>query len=113
MAKNYLHYYNAMRQKAREITNINIKYRPITPAKPRGERKRSHIHEYQQDILNLLQKRGGKMPITQSMLAKMLNAPLRSIKLALRELEKSGSIFRDAVIRGKKSFINYNCQNIP
>ena len=118
LAKDYQHYYNAMRSKIRDITGIEIKYRPITPAKARNERKRSHIDEYKQDILNLLQKRGGRMIFTQSSLAKQLNAPLRSIKLALKELEKSGSIFKDAIRRGKKSFtiiiskLIQNCKNL-
>lgn len=106
--KDYQHYYNAMRCKIREITGLEIKYRPITARKNRGERQRSHIEEYKQDILNLLKKRGGRMLITQSSLAKALNAPIRSIKLALAQLEKSGNIFRDAVIRGRKSFTIIN-----
>ncbi len=58
------------------------------------------------------------MLITQSSLAKQLNAPLRSIKLALAELEKSGSVFKNAVIRGRKSFtiiidkIYQNCKKL-
>ena len=54
----------------------------------------------------------------QFCLAKQLNAPLRSIKLALKELEKSGSIFKDAIRRGKKSFtiiiskLIQNCKNL-
>ncbi len=107
-----------MRAKIRDITGIEIKYRPIIQPKAREDRQRSHIEEYKQDILSFLQKRGGRMLVTQSSLAKALNAPLRSIKLALRELEKSGSIFRDAVLRGKKSFtiiiakIYQNCKKL-
>lgn len=118
LAKNFQHYYNAMRLKIREITGIDIKYRPITAPKIREERKRSHIHEYKHDILNLLDKRGGKMLVTQGSLAKQLNAPLRSIKLALAELEKSGIIFKNTVARGRKSFtiiiakIYQNCKKL-
>lgn len=118
LSKDFNHYYNAMRFKIRQITSIEIKYRPITPSKSRKERKRSHIAEHKQDILNLLQKRGGRMMITMSRLAKILNAPLRSIKLALAKLEKNGSIFRDAIIRGKKSFtiiiskLDQKCQKL-
>ena len=104
LQKNFQHYYNAMRCRVRNITGIEIKYRPITPAKPREERKRSHLEEWKQDILSLLQKRGDRILVTQSRLAKTLGAPLRSIKLALEQLEKEGLIYRDSVARGRKSF---------
>ena len=53
----------------------------------------------------MLQKRGDRILTSQSKLAKMLRAPLRSIKLALSQLEKEGKMFLDAVMRGRKSFI--------
>ena len=93
-----------MRMKIRQITGLEIKCRPITPAKPRQKRKRSHIKEWKQDILFLLQKRGDRILTSQSKLAKMLRAPLRSIKLVLSQLEKEGKVFLDAVMRGRKSF---------
>ncbi len=104
LQKNRLHYHNAMRFKIRNLTGTEIKYRPVTPPKPRQQRKRSHIKEWKQDILSLLQKRGDRILITQSRLAETLGAPLRSIKLALAQLEKEGKIFLDAVMRGRKSF---------
>lgn len=102
--KDYRHYYNAMRCKIRNITGEEIKYRPITLAIPREKRKRSHLTEWKQDLILLLQKRGGRMLITQKRLASMLGAPLRSLKMALYQLEAEGLIYRDSVARGKKSF---------
>lgn len=104
IAKNYRHYFNAFRCRVKRITGLEIKYQPISPAKPRNERKRTHMKEHEQDILNLMRKRGGRLLITQAQLAELLNAPLRSIKLALSKLEESGFIFKHAIQRGRKSF---------
>lgn len=103
LGKNYTHYYNAMRSKIREITGISVKYRPLTAKKPREERKRAHITEREQDIVTLIQARGGKMMITQSKLAKMLNAPARSVKAALSALARSKSIVKIIIARGRRS----------
>lgn len=104
LAKDFNHYYNAMRCRVKNITGIEIKYRPITTAKAREERKRSHISEWRHDIIALLHKRGGKLVITQKRLASILGAPLRSVKLVLKQLEAEGLIYRDSVVGGKKSF---------
>ena len=103
LEKNHTHYYNAMRSKIREITGIGVKYRPLTAKKPQEERKRSHITEREQDIVTLIQARGGKMMITQSKLAKMLNAPRRSVKAALAALARSKAIVKIIVARGRRS----------
>jgi hypothetical protein len=56
--------------------------------------------------------------ITQKRLASMLGAPLRSVKLALNQLEAEGLLYRDSVGRGKKSFtviitkLYYNCKTL-
>jgi len=116
--KDYQHYYNAMRCKVKNITGIEIKYRPITTVKAREERKRSHISEWRHDIIALLHKRGGKLVITQKQLASILGAPLRSVKLLLNQLEVEGLIYRDSVVRGRKSFtviiakICHNCKKL-
>lgn len=59
LAKDFNHYYNAMRYKIKNITGLVIKYRPVNATKPRKERKRSHINEWKEDLIALLQKRGG------------------------------------------------------
>jgi len=102
--KDFQHYCNAMRFKIRNITGIEIKYRPITPAKGREERKRSHSDEWKQDLIKHLQERGGRKLTTLRRLARELEMPLRSLKDVLAELEDEGIIFKDAVGTGRKSF---------
>lgn len=63
-----------------------------------------HIKEHEQDIMDLMRRCGGSLVTTQTRLAKQLNAPLRSIKLALTGLEVAGLIFRRGIRRGRKSF---------
>lgn len=102
--KDYQHYYNAMRFKIREITGLEIKYRPITQPKAREERKRSHAEEWKQDLITHIEKRGGRMLTSLRRLAKELKIPLSSLKEVLAQLEKEGIIYRDAVGSGRKSF---------
>lgn len=104
LAKDFNHYYNAMRFKVKNITGHEIKYRPVTPTKPREERKRSHMDEWKKDLIVLLQKRGGRFLGTQKQLAQELGAPLSTLKKVLNMLEDEDIIFRDSVERGKKSF---------
>ena|GEM_PF-4282706 len=101
--KNYQHYYNAMRSKIREIAGIEIKYRPVSPRKAREERKRTHISEHEQDILNLTFKRGGKLCVKQTKLAELLDAPLRSIKAAIKNLTKATGVIIKTIQRGRRS----------
>jgi hypothetical protein len=104
LAKDFNHYCNAMRFRIKNITGITVKYRPLTPARPRCKRKRSHLHEWKTDLMLHLQKQGGKMLTTQSRLAQKLGMPIRSLKKVLALLEEEGTIFRDSVERGRKSF---------
>ncbi len=104
LQKNYQHYYNAMRFRIKNITGITVKYRPLTPARPRNERKRSHLHERKQDLILHLQKRGKKKMTTLRRFAEKLNMPFSSLKVVLNELEKEKVIYRDSVKRGRKSF---------
>lgn len=104
LQKDFLHYYNAMRKKIFIMTNIEIKYRPITPAKPRKERKRSHMDERKQDLIAHLQKWGGRKLTTLRRLAKELGMPLKTLKDVLAQLEDKGVIFRAAVGIGRRGF---------
>ena len=86
-----------MRLKVRNITGREIKYRPITAAKPRGERKRSHIAEWKSDVVAYLDKRGGKILTRQRRFARELGMLYSTLKIVLNELEKEGAIYRDSV----------------
>ncbi len=104
LKKDYTHYYNAMRFKIKNITGITVKYRPLTAPKSREERKRSHIKEWKQDLIAHLQECHGRKLTTLRRLAKELNMPYSTLKVVLNKLENEGTIYRDSVQRGRKSF---------
>ena len=103
LKRNQQHYFNAARKRIWEITGEKIKYRHITPPKPRDERKRSHISEWEGDILELISGKGGKICANQTRLAKKLGAGRRSICMALKNLEKEGKIKVTTIKKGRKS----------
>ncbi len=99
----YWKYINAMKKVVRTITGKKVNLIPFNGARDRSKRKRSHIYEWMQDILDLIEIRGGVLCITQKKLAEMLNAPLRSVKEALKSLNKTGKVSVQAIKRGRKS----------
>ena len=103
LIKDTRHYYNAMRYKVKMITGEQIKYTTITPPKKREDRKRSHIREWIEDIKKLVKKRGGVLALKQTQLAQLLNAPMRSIRAAIKELKNSGELFIFVKKQGPKS----------
>lgn len=76
------------------LSGMRFKYRPITPAKARRDRKRHHLSEIRDDILNYLYKSGGYVfGQSQEDIAKYLGVPLRSFKIALEYLRAKGKVF--------------------
>lgn len=55
-------------------------------------------------MVSHLQKYHGRKLTTLRRLAKELKMPYSSLKAALNELEKAGTLYRDSVRRGRKSF---------
>lgn len=100
LKKNQQHYFNAARKRIYEISDEKIKYRHITLPKPRRERKRNHISEWEADILEFGRKKGGKICVNQTRLAGELGASRRSICLALKNLEREGKIKTSVIRKG-------------
>lgn len=78
----------------RELTGMPFYYR-IRPswegAKPRAERVRSHLHEWENDLLSLLQEEK-ILSGSQKELANRLNCPITSFKTVLYRLKEDGRI---------------------
>ncbi|WP_219644488.1 replication initiation protein [Cohnella sp. CFH 77786] len=78
----------------REITGMPFYYRTRNhwePAKPRSERERSHLHEWEADLLDLLQSEK-ELSGTQQELATRLHCPLTSFKAVLGQLKDAGKV---------------------
>lgn len=90
------------------LSGIEFSYKVFSVAKPRQERKRSHISEWAEDILDFLADNQGIWCGSQKELAKLLSAPLRSIKEALKWLVQDVKISLrvEGSGRGAKTVIN-------
>lgn len=78
----------------RELTGLPFYYRTRSSwesAKPRSERERVHLHEWEADLLALLQDEQ-ELTGTQQELATRLGCPLTSFKTALGRLKASGKV---------------------
>lgn len=80
------------------LTGISLSYRPITPAKPRKERVRDHLAEIQGDIIRYIENNSGRVELSQSEFATVLNVSLSSFKMALKALRRAGKVI--ALIAG-------------
>lgn len=81
-------------EKIRELTGLAFRYRGRMhwePAKPREERERSHLGEWEEDLLQLL-KTEGELSGTQQELADRLSCPLTSFKVVLGRLRAAGRV---------------------
>lgn len=74
------------------LTGIHLRYRPITPAKPREERQRDHLSEIREDIIKYIRNNGGRVELTQKAFAEVLDVAIRSFKAALKTLRSEGLI---------------------
>lgn len=78
----------------RELTGMPFYYRTRNhweSAKPRSERERSHLHEWEADLLDLLQAEK-ELSGTQQELATRLCCPLTSFKMILGQLKTAGKL---------------------
>lgn len=90
------------------LSGIDFEYKIISQKIPRNERKRVHIEEWEQDILAFLDGQDGSWFGSQSELATALNAPLRSVKQALKYLVSKTKISLQVEGKGRsaKTYIN-------
>lgn len=78
----------------RELTGFSFFYQSRNnweSAKPRSERERSHLHEWEADLLHLLQNEN-EISGTQQELATRINCPLTSFKIVLCRLKVAGNV---------------------
>ena len=78
----------------RELTGMPFYYRTRNhweSAKPRSERERSHLHEWEADLLDLIQAEK-ELSGTQQELATRLGCPLTSFKAVLGQLKNADKV---------------------
>lgn len=85
----------------RKCSGMDFKYQVLSLAKERKDRQRNHISEWAEDILILLQKNNGSWAGSQTELAKVLGAPVSSIKEALKCLIRDVKISMNIEGRGR------------
>jgi hypothetical protein len=87
----------------KKLSGIQFEYKIISQKIPRNERKRVHISEWEQDILAFLDTQGGSWCGSQSQLATALEAPLRSVKQALKHLVSKTKISLQVKGKGRSA----------
>ena len=84
-----------------KLSGIPFFYNTISTRKTREERKYLHLDEIKQDIIALVKAAGGKLEITQAILASEIKAPLRSVKKAILALKEEGLLYQEVSGQGR------------
>lgn len=96
----------------RQLSGMPFTYRPFVGAKPRSERKYSHLEEWKSDILSFLKKSKGEITGSQRDIAKSLNIPYSSFKEVIQLLESEHLISKEVVGKGRAAKTTIKLTNI-
>ncbi|MDD9309731.1 primase C-terminal domain-containing protein [Cytobacillus firmus] len=96
----------------RELSGLPFTYRPMEGAKPREERKYSHIDEWKEDVLTYLKKHEGAIIGSQRALAEEMGIPYSSFKEVIALLINENRITKLVEGKGRAAKTILNLTNI-
>lgn len=85
----------------RMLSSMAFAYRPLESAKPREERKYSHMNEWAEDVLKYLADNHGTIMGSQRQLSEEIDVPYSSFKIVLQQLQEARKIAIDVQGKGR------------